>query len=60
MDMKSLSDVKLYLSVKFREFDCDVKVWYEMVNLLLGDKATMNTRDRTREDMLRFIKEKLC
>ena len=57
--MRMLDDVKVYLGVKFREFDCDLKVWYEMVNLLLGDKAHMNTRDRSREEMLRYIREKL-
>lgn len=43
-----ISDAKIYFSVKFRQFDCDIKVWYEMINLLFGDKSFMNARDRSK------------
>ena len=51
MDMRNLSDPKIYLSVKFRENSSNLKTWYDMVNVIFGDRSSMNTREKTKQEM---------
>lgn len=58
--MRNLLDAKIYLSVKFREGEGEsMRVWYDMVNVIFGDKNSMSTREKGKQEMVEFIRSKI-
>ena len=59
VELKNLVDPRIYLSVKFREGETEsMRVWFDMVNLLLGDRM-QSSREKSKEEMVDFIRAKI-
>lgn len=60
VDFRNLEDPKIYLSVKFRENNTEaMRVWYDMVNIILGNRSVSGSRDKGKQEMVDFINERL-
>lgn len=58
IDFRNLEDPKIYLGIKFKESSNieSMRVWYDMVNVLFGSKSCGGSRDKEKQEIMKFIK----